>query len=318
MAEAVLDPVVETYNDFIKLEIYIGSLFKRELYLPLIRILSLPKDTLSNAAFDALIGAIESGRIGYDRGRFTGKFSAATTKALKDIGAVWKDDAFRIHFNKLPVQVRDAIDVSIRKFEMTAARMDAKLTQILPEKIADQLKMEHIFDRTIWKVDESFKKVTRGLIVPPELTPERRKLISVQYTHDMQRYIKDWTEREIVTLRRIVQKETWKGFRYERLVSTIQHRYGVSQNKAKFLARQETSLLMTKFTESRYTDAGSEEYIWECVKGSPLHPVRPMHKALDGKRFRWDNKPVTSPNGDRNHPGEDYGCRCRARAIVKF
>lgn len=44
-------------------------------------------------------------------------------------------------------------------------------------------------------------------------------------------------------------------------------------------------------------------YIWR-TRGDGK--VRPEHAANDGKVFAWDNPPPTG------HPGEDYGCRCRA------
>ncbi len=44
-------------------------------------------------------------------------------------------------------------------------------------------------------------------------------------------------------------------------------------------------------------------YIWRTRQDDK---VRPEHAANEGKIFAWDNPPPTG------HPGEDYGCRCRA------
>jgi len=46
-------------------------------------------------------------------------------------------------------------------------------------------------------------------------------------------------------------------------------------------------------------------YIWRTRKDGK---VRPSHAANDGEIVAWDNPPATG------HPGEDYGCRCRAVA----
>lgn len=121
-------------------------------------------------------------------------------------------------------------------------------------------------------------------------------------------------------LRKQVMAAAFRGNRYDALVKTIQRSYGVTVSKAKFLAHQETNLLMAKFKETRYTDAGIVEYRWRCVTGSKLHPVRPSHKALDGKIFRFDDPPITTPPSEaprRNNPGEDYGCRCTAVPVVR-
>ena len=92
----------------------------------------------------------------------------------------------------------------------------------------------------------------------------------------------------------------------------------MSQRKAKFLASQETRLLTSKLKEVRYKDVGIDEYIWQTVKGTPEHPVRPMHKKLNGTKQRFSSPPITNEKGQRNNPGEDYRCRCVARPIVKF
>jgi hypothetical protein len=44
--------------------------------------------------------------------------------------------------------------------------------------------------------------------------------------------------------------------------------------------------------------------------------VRERHAELDGERFRWDDPPVTNEDGDENHPGEDYQCRCTAYPVL--
>ncbi len=111
---------------------------------------------------------------------------------------------------------------------------------------------------------------------------------------------------------------TSQGYRYETLVAEIQKSYGISQRKAKFLARQETSLLMSKFKQVRYQEAGSNEYIWDCVAGSSAHPVRHFHLLNRGKIFRWDTGAPINANGDRKNPGQDYNCRCFAKPIIRF
>ncbi|HCQ64199.1 MAG TPA: hypothetical protein DIU07_03045 [Rhodobacteraceae bacterium] len=48
-------------------------------------------------------------------------------------------------------------------------------------------------------------------------------------------------------------------------------------------------------------------YIWRTRGDSK---VRPSHAANDGTVFAWDDPPATG------HPGEDFGCRCRAEPYV--
>jgi GNAT superfamily N-acetyltransferase len=44
--------------------------------------------------------------------------------------------------------------------------------------------------------------------------------------------------------------------------------------------------------------------------------VRDMHDELEGTEHAWDDPPVTDKYGNRNHPGEDYQCRCVAVPIL--
>jgi len=153
------------------------------------------------------------------------------------------------------------------------------------------------------------------------LTAQERAKIAGDWANNMDLYIQKFTEEQIKKLRKDIQQQVFKGNRRETMVKKIQDSYKVTANKAKFLARQETSLLMAKFKESRYTSAGVTHYKWRCVAGSKLHPVRPSHKRLDGKTFTWQDPPITTEADEpvrRNNPGQDYNCRCTAIPIVRF
>lgn len=299
-----------------KLEAEMRRLFRQELYMPLMRDLYIePK--IQNAEDDNFLEAIRSGRLVFVRGWWKGKLSAGLTKKLKSLGAKWDGSkkAFKLPASKIPKSVRAVIEASKATFDRRAELIDRKLAQFLPEAFAEKLRISRIFDGALHKVDTEF---ARALSVEPTFTDESRARISDEYTKNFKLSIVDWTKREIVKLRGEVQKSAFAGNRYESMVDAIQKSYGVSQSKAKFLARQETNILMAKYKETRYKDAGVTEYEWVCAKGSPNHPVRPMHKKLDGKVFRFDKPPVVNIKGDRKNPGEDYGCRCFARPIVQF
>jgi len=82
------------------------------------------------------------------------------------------------------------------------------------------------------------------------------------------------------------------------------------------IARQETSLFVSKYREERYTGAGITEYIWSTSKDQR---VRPDHAALDHQVFSWDSPPVTDrATGKRNNPGADFGCRCLALPVIRL
>lgn len=321
-----LRPIKIVTEDFDEVERKIKDLFRKEIYLPLMAELGVPQKKLTNA-IDDLMEAIRSGRITFNRGVFSGKFNATLTKELRALGARWdrKTETFRINAAELPLEVRNVISASDWRFKDKLERIDRKLAQILPEEIADKLSISKNFDQTLWKTNQDFKESIKGITIAPNLTDAQRKKIADEWQDNMKLWIQKFTKEQIVELRTNMQKTVFAGDRYESAIKTIQKSYSVSENKAKFLARQETSLLMTKFKQTRYEDAGVKGYRWGRVSGTPAHPVRPQHKKLaeasdKGKIYYWDDPPISSePNQPvrRNNPGQDYGCRCFAKPTVR-
>ena len=325
-----LKPVKETSQDYEHVEKRIKELFKREIYLPILKMLGHSQITLTNSR-DDLLKAIKFGQIQFYRGQFTGRLNAKISKELKALGARWdaKTRTFRLPQSSLPPEVHIAITASRSHFEQKLAGIDRKLAQILPVEIADKLKVDQLFDQTLWRVERDFNATLKGITVAPELTKEQRSRIAKEWQTNMKLYIKDWTKKEIIELRKNMQESVFSGNRYETAIKTIKKSYGVSETKAKFLARQETGLLMAKFKESRYVETGIKKYIWKCVTGTEAHPVRKTHKECDNKIFTWDNPNELgkdgrpNPNGQHKpgankNPGEDYNCRCYAKPIVEF
>jgi SPP1 gp7 family putative phage head morphogenesis protein len=89
---------------------------------------------------------------------------------------------------------------------------------------------------------------------------------------------------------------------------------GVSASRARLWARDQTLKLNGELTRSTHEEAGVEEYVWST---SSDERVRDRHAGLDGQRFRWDDPPVVSKDGRREHPGGDFQCRCVALPVIE-
>lgn len=322
MKTVELKPIKESTEDYDRMESRIKLAFKEYLYKPLLRELLLPQSTLQNAK-DDLVKALQTGRITFSRGTFRGKFDAKTTKELKKIGATWnpRSATFSLPTKEQPMEIRDAIATGNVRYAERIKRVDKRLAQISPAEIAEKIKTKDLFLSTLDKTDREIKKSVKDLRVYPTLSAKEREKIAGEWQNNMDLWVNNFTQEEIVRLRKDIQENVFAGNRYEAMVDTIERSYGVTTSKAKFLARQETSLLMAKFKETRYTSVGIKEYKWRCVAGSKNHPVRPAHKRLDGKTFAWDDPPITTEPDEparRNNPGQDYNCRCMAVPIVKF
>lgn len=328
-----LRPLKDNDKDFEEIERRIRVIFKQNIYLPLVKLLGAQTKILTNAAF-GLLEAIKSGRIQFYRGTFSGRFNATISKELKALGARWerKTGTFKLPTSSLPIDVRNAISASESYFQAKIAVIDRKLAQLVPEEIADQLKIADHFDKTLWKVEKEFKGSLRNLTLTPQLSDEARLRISKEWENNLKLYIKDWTKENIVSLRKDMQESVFAGNRHEAAIKIIKDGYDVSINKAKFLARQETRLLLTKYKQTRYEDAGVNEYKWGMSnnpvqalgapykKGQVRHDHGELAKMSEkGQTFRWDSPPITNhKTGARNNPGQDYNCRCFAIPVVKF
>lgn len=332
-----LDPIEEPQEGYDILEKRLKEFFKKVLYIPLLKEMELPKKVLLNAPPNALTEALMSGQITYIDGEFVGKFNAAISKELHLLGASFdsKKGSFKLRISYVPYAIRQAILSGEDRFKQRLKDLDRKLKSMVPEELADQFKCEDVFDRTLFRADKSFQKNVKKLVLTPTLTPGDREKISKEWQNNMRLYIKDWTEEQIKKLRAQVYEQIVTQGSREKLIApilkitkTIQGSHDEALNKAKFLAHQESRMLMAKFKEVRYTGAGIPEYLWRCVHrpfdASPNQHikgnVRYAHGLLNGKIFRWDDPPITSNPGEptrRNNPGTDYNCRCIARPILR-
>ena len=318
-----LKPVRDNPRDWDDIEKAIKDLFLKEVYRPLMAMLGPNREIIKNSR-DDLIEAIRTGRLTFNKGKFSGKLNSSITKQLKDLGAKWDKTlkVFSIKRADLPMDIQALVMSSQSKFADVLSTIDQKLRSITPEVLADKLQISKMFDRSLWKFERSFKQSVKNITVAPNLTPQNRQKIADEWQNNMQLWVKDFTEKEITSLRGKVRETYFKGNRYESLIKTIKDSYNVTENKAKFLARQETNLLMTKYTYGRYQEAGVNEYKWKAVIGTPNHPTRPMHKELSdrsarGEIFRFDNPPIDDPNGSRHNPKENYNCRCVAIPLLR-
>ena len=112
-------------------------------------------------------------------------------------------------------------------------------------------------------------------------------------------------------MRELVYSGYMTGKTTTRILKEIQRAYKVNLKHAKLIARDQTAKLNGQIQRHQQIDAGITEYIW-CTSGDER--VRDSHKALDGKKFSWDNPPLNS-DGRACHPGEDYQCRCIGRPV---
>ncbi|MDC9606852.1 phage minor head protein [Xenorhabdus griffiniae] len=117
------------------------------------------------------------------------------------------------------------------------------------------------------------------------------------------------------------------GGRHENLVSLIRERGNVTQNRAKFIARDQTAKLNSALTETRSKTLGLDLYEWG---GAGDERERASHFVLNGKTCKYSDPTVYSEDGGKTWkkrsgikgyegaPGTDYQCRCVALPKVSW
>lgn len=315
-----LPPLIFREQYYAGVERQINDLFRDIIYAPLMRLMAEPHPEYHNASGNALVDAVTAGTVWYDEGRFSGAFNSRITKALREIGALYHAPSrtWLLPPGSLPFDVRAAqaradmrYDALRRGFLSTLSDIDVNLDAM----IAQKSRTKEAYKKTVWWMQEDFAKSVRAISIPPALSETQSEMIASEYGENLNKYIKKWSAGNILELREKVQTHAYAGRRAQALEGLIRENYGVSQRKAKFLARQETSLLLSKFRESRYSDVGVRKYRWST---SHDERVRSDHRHLNGKIFCFDEPPVTDKRtGARNNPGEDFGCRCVAIGLVE-
>ncbi len=91
------------------------------------------------------------------------------------------------------------------------------------------------------------------------------------------------------------------GTRAEDLSDDIEERYGVSESRAKLIARDQIGKLNGELNQVRQEELGVSRFIWRTMHDNR---VRLEHEQLDGRSFDWDAPP------DEGIPGEPINCRC--------
>lgn len=306
-------PLRDAYFDPIEAEI--NRIFYEVIYKPLTRALGI-KLEMRNARKDALVTAIENGTIYYENGRFFGKFNAATSRRLQNIGAKYNSlsNSWSLAPDKLPPDIRMAQAAAAMSYQSLQQLALFAIDDMDIDAVDEISDVPGLYVDTIEEMDVDFSQSVKNITIPPKLTEERIGMLAAEWGQNLDLYIKKWMEENILKLRQEIQANAFAGRRAEDMEKYIQHNYGVSRRKAKFLARQETSLLMSKFNESRYRDIGSVSYQWWTADDER---VRHDHAVLNGSIQLWVSPPITNRStGARNHPGEDFGCRCIPLAII--
>ena len=116
----------------------------------------------------------------------------------------------------------------------------------------------------------------------------------------------------------IVMGNMRQGMRPSYIEGELVKQFGITQRRAKLIARDQTSKIQGEMNRIRQVNSGLEYFKWVT---SQDERVRHSHVAV-AKRdvgygegvFRWDDLPVV--DGVPTFPGQPINCRCIARPVT--
>ena len=283
----------------------------------------------------ALIAAIRKGSVHYESGKFTGKFNAAISRELRKFSKY--DGRSKSWSGIPPSNVTAAAAVANSRGEQLAGRIKTLIDEIPARVEAAVENLKYSIDAPLFSVSTEAGKDLNTLGISVDMTPELSQRLMDDYTNNQNLNIKNWTPEQTGRLRAMIEQNALSGYNRLELQQLIASEYGTTMAKAKFLARQETSLFVAEVRNERYDDAGIKWYRWSTsmdirVVGTPggLYPEGgPGHgnhyvmqgkicklndptvyadSLADARKGLWKSK--ASIGADNTHPGQAYNDRC--------
>lgn len=263
-------------------------------------------------ANNALLSAIRKGIIRYSNGEFVGDFNMKTSSELDKFAKY--DGRSKTWKGVPPTSVSATASIANQK----AKALNEKITGLI-DRIPDRVSaavdsLKYSIEKPLSGMNAQASEDLKNIGIVLDITPELSQNIINDYTNNLNISIKNWTPDQTERLREMMEKNVLSGYNRLELIDQISTEYEVSMNKAKFLARQETTLLTSTVRDSRYQGAGIRKYRWSATGGKAGDGrTRDLHRKLHGNIFFYASPPIIDERtGKRGNPGQAYGCRCGA------
>lgn len=138
--------------------------------------------------------------------------------------------------------------------------------------------------------------------------------------YDNTRLITSIPEQYLTNVESIIMTNVRAGMRPSAMEKLLVDQFGVTERRAKMIARDQTAKLNGDLNRIRQQSAGFPYFEWD---DSDDERVRKRHDEIARKVtaygpgvYRWDNPPL-SDRGTPIIPGSDFSCRCIARGVTQ-
>jgi SPP1 gp7 family putative phage head morphogenesis protein len=270
--------------------------------------------------FSAIAGARNRKRKGHDRSLKPSRaVELRYLMVAKQVTRIWAEcvmRALRKHESRLVTEPRadatperfDAVKTKTQRSAIKAFTDDVSLqfgetiASVKPIKIA----LQDIGKRSLMQSQAETRRV--GIVVKKE--PDMAGKLATWRESNL-KLITALGQDQVDRLREVLEEAP--DLNVKSLRGLIEKRVDVTRSKADMLARDQTLKLNAAINRDRMAAAGIDSYVWRTSRDER---VRESHKDLEGKRFKFEDPPVSNDAGDENNPGEDYQCRCTAEPVI--
>ena len=165
-------------------------------------------------------------------------------------------------------------------------------------------------------VHQSLKQLSGGLSLKTKFVTQPMKTVIKAHIAENVSLIKSIPEKYFTQIEGAVMRSITTGNGLQDLVPAIKKYKGMTLNRARLIAHDQTRKIYSNLNFERYDKLGIKEFEWVHSAGS-LEP-RPIHVELDGQVFSLDNLPIIDDDGTRGIPGQLINCKCVSRPVVRF
>ncbi|MDE9552794.1 minor capsid protein [Xenorhabdus bovienii] len=153
-----------------------------------------------------------------------------------------------------------------------------------------------------------------SITVNMQVTPEVRNVLDSLYEQQVS-LIKSIPEQYLTQVQTLVQQSVVNGRDVGFLKEELKKRYGVTESRAKTIARDQNAKATNAIARERCKSSGITEGIWIHRAGGSKS-YRDSHIKMSGQRFNLIEG-CYDPHVQRHvHPGELINCKCDFRPVI--
>ena len=241
------------------------------------------------------------------------KISKPYIDRIAAVYGVWAEENVRMDAR---FSLQDAAGEILKEYGgdiVTSVDWDAVTGQVKrSSKVAQRISIDDwkklVDDALNYEIDEPFyMETTEDLIT--------------KWTYESVQSIKRYPQEYLGKIQEIIE---WGYNTHQPLINVyrrLEKATGDTRSHVRMLARDLMGTLNYKMTRTEHESMGVSQYIWITKRDNR---VRECHRTLDGHIFDWNNPPAqwyptksrgVVYTGEYCHPGQAYGCRCRAKPV---